>query len=258
MQLPPTSHWRTLGHDQQFFIIFSLIIIGSGWTIFSQHFMYLQHQINVQLDDPGLTNIKSPNVANAHTLAAKQMKISIIIVALFCSNIVAGQQLSKAYVDKWVTDSDSTIKIDNNTVYFIGMLAWMPSLGNADSAISSIALKDLLKIEFYKPTTDTAINMVYVRRANSNNILIFKKGDQSSSLIKSIFKNANQIFEVSSNNNLPTLAIDDVLIEGANAKTEIHKIKAKKIKAIAFYDYPVPLRQYGKNGKGSLVQIWMK
>jgi uncharacterized protein (DUF2249 family) len=108
----------------------------------------------VRPDVPGLTSIKSPNVGNAHTLAASLMTIRFIILILLFANTSKAQCVDKSYVDNQIKELFPEAKVDSVRVYFInGKYFESYDTLKLSNQLNIISINEPMHL-FYSPTKD--------------------------------------------------------------------------------------------------------
>ena len=184
----------------------------------------------------------------------KTLQILGFLVISFCS--LNGQNLSKEYVDNWLTSTFPDFQVDDRTLYVLNGILY--AYDEIDSKLTKYSQNELIIInKADQATIDSSI----IFHPKTKIVLLGTSRGIKKKNIRAEFENAKKLFfkpESDSIKNMPVLIINNKQVDPINYFDTINDIKLSKVLGVNIIDKPVSIDKYGSNGVNGLVIIKSK
>jgi hypothetical protein len=190
-------------------------------------------------------------------------KVITAILFFVCALGVNGQTLNRGYLKKWITQCDSTARVDLVKAYIINNQYYDLTVDTFafHDIISSIKISKVQSIIYSKVKQDDFVpgeGFIAIRTIQRKSYEIAAAWlTQAKKVFQDTYTSPSQPINQGAKD--PVLVIDNKIISHTLAKETLAKLTPYDIYDISVNNFfPVPKTQYGQNAKNGMVQIWTR
>jgi hypothetical protein len=186
-------------------------------------------------------------------------RLILTLLTILFIEVSSAQNLTKSYVDTWISATFPGAQIDDEVVYILN--GHVIPIDSLSFQFSKYQTQDLTGINYIDRTT---ISNSILCKPSTSVVILQTKGTQSRKLIKEYFGEAKKKYrqpsiittaDINPKRGEPVLIVNGNQIFHKEAYNLIHNIKLRKIIGINIIDRPVAESIYGENATNGLIII---